>query len=206
MQLLLIRHALPARIERTDGVPADPPLTDLGWAQARAMAGWLAAETLDALYVSPLQRARQTAQPLSDALGLDAIVIDGVAEYDRHDQTYIPIEEMRAMHRDGTGDHWKKLLADTISDERKLWRQEIVTVVEELVAAHRGHNVAIVCHGGVINAYVTHILGVEKPMVFEPSYTSLNRIAAAGSGERTVLTLNEAPWLRNLPSPERAPV
>jgi probable phosphoglycerate mutase len=52
----------------------------------------------------------------------------------------------------------------------------------------------------VINAYVTHVLGIEKPMVYEPRYTSVNRVAAASSGERTVLTLNEAPWLRDLPT------
>ena len=33
MELLLIRHALPIRIENTDGRPADPPLSALGHLQ-----------------------------------------------------------------------------------------------------------------------------------------------------------------------------
>lgn len=200
VQLLLIRHALPQRVEREDGSAADPPLADLGWAQSRAMARWLAAERFDALYVSPLQRARQTAHPLAEVTGLEPVVVDDVAEYDRHDSTYIPIEDLRSARDGKDAERWKALLADTISDERKRWRDEIVAAIEELVSRHRGHNVAVVCHGGVINAYVTHVLGVEKPMVYEPMYTSVNRIVAASSGERSVLTLNEAPWLRDLPA------
>ncbi|MCC6436590.1 MAG: histidine phosphatase family protein [Acidimicrobiales bacterium] len=200
MELLLIRHALPVRVEREDGGAADPPLAELGSAQARRMAAWLAPERLHALYVSPLQRARQTAQSLAEVSGLEPVVVDGVAEYDRHDSVYIPIEDLRAARDDKDAERWKALIADTISDERKRWRDEVVASMEEIVGRHRGHNVAVVCHGGVINAYVTHVLGVEKPMVYEPKYTSVNRIVAASSGERSVLTLNEAPWLRELPT------
>jgi probable phosphoglycerate mutase len=209
VELLLIRHALPRRVERDDGQAADPPLAELGWAQARAMAAWLSVEHLDALYVSPMQRARQTAQPLAQATGLEPAVQDLLAEYDRHDPVYIPIEDLRAGRSQLESDRWNQLLADTLSDERKEWRGEIVTAMEGLIQRHRGHNVAVVCHGGVINAYITHVLGVDKPMVYEPRYTSVNRVAAASSGERTVLTLNEAPWLRDLPtvsaSARRAP-
>jgi probable phosphoglycerate mutase len=54
-----------------------------------------------------------------------------------------------------------------------------------------------VCHGGVINAYLTHILGIEDPSgFFYPNYTSIHRVAAARSGERSVLTINETAHLR----------
>lgn len=199
VELLLIRHALPVRVERTDGAAADPELAELGWVQSRAMSRWLANERIDALYVSPLQRARQTAQPLADALQLEPVVLDAVAEYDRHESTYIPIEELKAMQRAGTHDGWQRLLADSSTDERRAWRSDVAEALEAVIGRHRGHNVAVVCHGGVINAYVTHILNVDNPLVYEPKYTSVNRIVAASSGERTVLTLNEAPWLRDLP-------
>ncbi len=188
-------------VERADGLPADPALTDLGHRQARAMADWLAAEHVQALYVSPLQRARQTAQPLAAVSGRPAVTLDGVAEYDRLHAAYVPIEELKARNRDGDGEGWSALLAGGRSEERHRWRSEVVAVIEEVVLAHRGHKVAVVCHGGVINAYVTHILGIHHPLVYEPYYTSINRVVAATTGERTVATLNEAPWLRDLPNP-----
>lgn len=169
------------------------------------MAQWLASETLHALYVSPLQRALQTAQPLSEGRDLPVSVVDGVAEYDRLHPTYVPIEVLKTRNREGDGDGWATLLAGGRSGERHRWRDDVVAVLEELVLAHRGHKVAVVCHGGVINAYVTHILGIHQPLVYEPYYTSINRVVAATTGERTVATLNEAPWLRDLPAPTSPP-
>ncbi len=60
MELLLIRHALPIRREFVDG-PADPDLSLDGHAQAQHLATYLSSEHLDAIYASPLRRARQTA-------------------------------------------------------------------------------------------------------------------------------------------------
>ncbi|MCH8132928.1 MAG: histidine phosphatase family protein [Myxococcales bacterium] len=51
MQLILIRHALPERVESVGGTPADPPLSEVGRAQAEKLAAWLADERVDALYV-----------------------------------------------------------------------------------------------------------------------------------------------------------
>lgn len=53
---------------------ADPPLTDLGRAQARAAARSLGA--LDAIFSSDLQRAADTAEIISAELGIGPVVID----------------------------------------------------------------------------------------------------------------------------------
>src|SRR4051794_36756058 len=95
MELLLIRHGLPIRVEDADG-PANPPLSVTGVAQADALAAWLAPLGVDALYTSPLRRAQETAAPLGAALGLEPVVDAGVEEYDAHLPEYIPIEELRA--------------------------------------------------------------------------------------------------------------
>jgi probable phosphoglycerate mutase len=56
----------------------------------------------------------------------------------------------------------------------------------------------VVCHGGVIAGYLTHILGLVEPHgFFYPNYTSIHRVAAARSGERTIVTLNETSHLRS---------
>ena len=59
MELLLIRHGLPERIEGADG-PADPVLTEEGRRQADLLAGWLAHEPIDHVLSSTLRRARET--------------------------------------------------------------------------------------------------------------------------------------------------
>ncbi len=64
MDLLLIRHALPVRIDGGDG-PADPELSDEGRRQAGALADWLADEQIDVMVASPLPRAQETAAPLA---------------------------------------------------------------------------------------------------------------------------------------------
>lgn len=200
MDLLLIRHAQPLRVEKLEGA-ADPALTDLGHRQAAAMAGWLAEEPFDAIYVSPLVRARQTARPLGELHALEPIVVDGLAEFDRDERTYIPIEEMKNGATPADRQRWLDLLANNNSAGRRAWRAQVVVAVEELVEQNRGRRIAAVCHGGVINAYTSHVMGIEAPMFFEPEYTSVHRVLAASSGVRSIVTLNEAPFLRGLPTP-----
>jgi probable phosphoglycerate mutase len=195
MELLLIRHALPVRRENAVG-PADPELSEAGHAQARLLAEYLGTEHLDAVYASPLRRARQTAAPLADAKQLEVVIEDGVAEYDRNADSYVPVEELKAAN----DPRWQEILAkggqfDDVTPEE--FQGLVVTSVEKLVAAHAGHKIAVVCHGGVINAYLAHVLGLADPTgFFYPNYTSIHRIAAARSGERSILSINETAHLR----------
>jgi len=194
MELLLIRHALPVRRENVDG-PADPMLSEAGHAQARLLADYLATETIDALYASPLQRAQQTAEPIAQQSGLTITLEDGVAEYDRHADWYVPVEELKAAN----DPRWKQLLEGNLFDDiaPAEFQGRVVTTIERLIDAHAGAKIAVVCHGGVINAYVAHILGLDDPSgFFYPNYTSIHRIVAARSGERSLVTLNETAHLR----------
>lgn len=51
MELVLVRHGLPMRVENeVGGPPADPSLSEVGREQARLVADWLAAEGYDAVY------------------------------------------------------------------------------------------------------------------------------------------------------------
>ena len=64
MELLLIRHGLPLRVDEGDTTgPADPALADLGLRQANDLVTWLAPERIDAIWCSPMRRARETAAP-----------------------------------------------------------------------------------------------------------------------------------------------
>ena len=198
MELLLIRHALPVRIEGEEGTAADPALAELGHDQAHALADYLSGEHIDVLYVSPLRRARQTAEPVSAKLGLEAIVDDELAEFDRHSHFYIPIEELR----EEKDERWDDMIAGRWGDDGEVdpatFKAVVVEAVERVIAAHRGQTVAIVCHGGVINAYFAHLLGLEFPMFFEPTYTSISRVLASSGGQRQVKSINEHAHVRSL--------
>lgn len=196
MEILLIRHALPVRVEKQDGTPADPPLSDEGHGQAAKLAAWLGGESLDAIYASPMRRARETAAPLEAALGLSARVEPGVVEMDAQSHVYVPMEELKAMDREA----WLEAVRGGIYAEIDLpaFRRNVTVTLERIVADHRGERVAVVCHGGVINAWAGAVLGLpEEPFFFlDAGYTSISRFLVASSGERSLLSLNETAHLR----------
>ena len=84
-EIILVRHgaselALPgAPFPLVDG-RSDPNLSDVGFEQARAVAARLAGEGIKRLFVTPLRRTRQTADPLARATGLEPTVIEEFAE------------------------------------------------------------------------------------------------------------------------------
>jgi probable phosphoglycerate mutase len=77
------------------------------------------------------------------------------------------------------------------------FRKRIVASIEALITAHSGHRIAIVCHGGVINQYLAHVLGISTNVgFFYHAYTSIHRVSASRGGVRSVLSLNETAHLR----------
>jgi broad specificity phosphatase PhoE len=196
MELMLIRHALPERQEVSVG-PADPELTPEGNAQAERLADYLASERIDAVYTSPMRRARETAAPFGHRLGLEPVVVDDVAEWDRNSSEYIPIEQLKAQgdprFHEILGNQWNG--ADPIEE----FEARVESALEELVARHAGDRIAVVCHGGVINLYLSIVLGLSEQRTgfFYPNYTSIHRVAASRSGVRSIVTVNETSHLRN---------
>lgn len=196
MELILVRHALPERREVTDG-PADPELSPQGHQQAERMAEYLGRERIDALYTSPLRRAKETAAPLALALDMPAVVVDDVAEWDRNSSEYVPIEQLKAendpRYLEVIGHQWDG--ADPIED----FEARVLGALDQLVADHAGDTICVVCHGGVINLYLAVVLELsgERTGFFYPNYTSIHRVAASRSGVRSIITINETSHLRN---------
>ncbi|MDP1672576.1 MAG: histidine phosphatase family protein [Burkholderiales bacterium] len=56
------------------------PLNERGWAQARAAAARLASGDIDAIWCSPLQRARNTARCVTEVLGIEPVIVAELAE------------------------------------------------------------------------------------------------------------------------------
>ena len=195
MEIVLVRHGLPLRVELETGI-ADPELAAEGHEQAAKMAAYLGVEDVEAVYVSPLRRALETASPLCKVLGLEAVVSEGVAEFDRNSREYVPVEELRATN----DPRWEKLLRgewDGVDEDPSIFKARVVATVEDMIARHPGGRVVVVCHGGVINQYLAHVLGIETHIgFFYPKYTSIHRVMAARSGQRSIVSINEASHLR----------
>ncbi|MGB3733605.1 MAG: histidine phosphatase family protein [Ilumatobacter sp.] len=195
MELLLIRHGLPIRRELTEGI-ADPELAPDGLAQAALLGEYLASEHLDAVYASSLRRAQQTAEPVVVGRDLELRIEPDVAEFDKDSPEYVPVEELKANN----DPRWQAMLDGTMEgmEDHEVFARRSIAGVDRIIDAHRGHRVAVVCHGGVINAYLSHILGLDPGQrgFFYPNYTSIHRVAAASSGERSVVTVNETTHLR----------
>src|SRR5438132_1577928 len=156
MELVFVRHALPLRIDSSEG-PADPALAPSGWKQAEAVADWLRSEELHGIIASPSRRARETAAPLADARGLEPVVDADLAEFDEGATHYVPFEDLRAL-----GDERGQAVARGefyCSDVDPVqFRRRIVDRLEEIVVAHPGQRLVVFTNAGIINAYVGHIL------------------------------------------------
>jgi broad specificity phosphatase PhoE len=82
MRLYLVRHAQPAWANAEGRADLDPPLTEAGRAQARRTAelGARRFGGVSRLWVSPAVRARETAEPMIPALGLEPEIVQDFRE------------------------------------------------------------------------------------------------------------------------------
>ena len=99
------------------------------------------------------------------------------------------MEELKATN----DPRWQEMLDGTWHASLEIdpfeFRDGVCTAIERIITAHPSQKVAIVCHGGVINAYLSRILDLDDPTgFFYPNYTSIHRVMAARSGERSILT------------------
>jgi probable phosphoglycerate mutase len=196
VDLVLVRHAEPVTIAagEVEG-PADPPLTAAGVEQAERLAAWLAHERVDALVASPQRRALETAAPVARALGLEVQTVEGLAEYDWRVDHYIPTEQLMrsgdARFQAMLDGRWEEFGGDPPEE----FTARVCAAVDDLVARHPGRRVVAVCHGGVINCAVAQVIGLDRLLWFQPAYASIHRIAAARTGARSLVALNETAHL-----------
>jgi probable phosphoglycerate mutase len=198
VEIVLVRHALPVRIDATpDGAPADPGLAEAGIEQAARVAGALSHDKVDALYSSPSRRAIETAAPLAASLGLEPLLEPGIAEFDAGDPSYVPVEELRAAN----DPRWQRLVAGDLYSagiDPLAFRARVVEAVDRIAAMHPGGRAVLVSHSGSINAYAGHVVGEERAIWFAPAYCSITRIAVARTGRTGIVSLNETGHVRDL--------
>ena len=205
-RLYLVRHARPDysstdRIEGPLGHHYDPPLGELGLDQAERLADRLQLLPRPAaVYASNLRRAQQTARVYAERIGMPVVVRDDLSEWYAGDWEAKDFEQIFIDHPEAI---------DLFRNQRSAWhlapggepadafRRRCVDAIESIIAAHADDagDVVVVAHGGVINAYFSHILAIRhQDMFFLPENTSLNTVVIRGD-ERLAWFLSDASHL-----------
>jgi 2,3-bisphosphoglycerate-dependent phosphoglycerate mutase len=206
VRLLLIRHGRPDFTSREftqtpRGRQWDPSLDEKGLEQADALASrLLIMDRPVALAVSPLRRCRQTIEPYLLSAGLDAQVTPDLGE------VYVGNWEGMGFEEIVSGD---EELARRFREQEAMFslapggeggpalRRRVIPAIEQTLDGVNDGVVVAVTHGGVINAYLGHIMGIPHDMFFLPDHTSINTIRVEGD-RREMVFLND---IRHLTDP-----
>ena len=192
MELILVRHGRPEHVENAAGA-ADPVLSEIGREQAECTADLLIGAGIDHIVTSPMRRAAQTAAPLSERLDLVPEIIEGLAEFDRHESSYVPAE----IRRETDPESFYVDPMDGIGDDVHDFVEAVTTNFRSVIADNPGRTVVAFCHGMVTSVWFAHVLGlVGGPTQFVPDYCGVSRFLASTSHDAiTVRSFNEVSHL-----------
>ena len=149
----LLGHAIAGRMS---GVS----LNAVGRAQAERLAERLASVPFQAVFSGPLERTRETAQPLARRLGLPLHICEEIGELDFGDWTGRTLAELADLpgwqpfnaYRSGTRIPGGELMVEA--------QTRMVVAMERLRAQYPGGHLALVSHGDILKAALAYYLGV----------------------------------------------
>ena len=143
-RLFLVRHGeTDANLNRLVHGVTETPLNETGRAQATATAQLMAGRRWDALYASPLSRARETARIIGAATGFGEPTIEPrLIEQDYGSAEGMTEDELVAQFPDWDDVPGREKNAAVV--------ERIMPALAEIGDRHPGQDVIVVCHGGVI--------------------------------------------------------
>ena len=200
-RMYLVRHAQSEgnRGEYT-GPDEDPPLSEVGRDQARRLAQRFARQRVDAVYSSPLRRTQETARAIAGAANLKVRTLDDLREVDlgqaQTDYEAFTEEDARSL-RDRVANQptWDSFPG---SEGSAAARRRVVAAMDSAIEECAGKRVAVVTHGGVIQTYVSLVLGLERDFVFYAFNAGITSIRAQGD-RRVIWRLNDVAHLDGMP-------
>jgi probable phosphoglycerate mutase len=210
-ELLIIRHGETDwnRALRFQG-QIDVPLNANGREQARRLALRLQQEPIDLLVSSDLQRAQQTAAPVSSLRALPVAALHaGLREQSFGVLEGLDAPTIRQRHPD-LWQQWLRFDADAALPEGESTRSfhaRVLAMLQELAEAHAGRRVAVVTHGGVLDMVwrTVHGLPLSGPRECPIPNTGINRLRWRG-GALEILQWADDAHLAGLPEqPGTAP-
>lgn len=191
-EFLLIRHGDNDFLGHTlAGWMPGIHLNENGRAQAEWIADRLLHVPIRAIYSSPLERARETAEPLARRLGLEIRISDALGEVHLGEWTGRAFDELR------NDPQWRRFNsfrsgARIPGGETMIeFQQRMLAAMEAIRREHPEGTVAVVSHGDPIRAVLCHYLGMPLDLIhrleIEPASVSVIRL---GDDWAQVLRIN----------------
>lgn len=178
--------------ERFTGRADGAPLSAAGERQARALGERLAPERVAAVYSSPRERTRQTAEAVASPHGIAIETADALDEIDLGGWTGARMADLEGAPdfvrwneaRDETTPPGGECMASVADRAERFAR--------EMAARHEGETILLVSHADVIRAFVCRVLGLtfRNFWRFEIGPASVTRMLFGAWGGK-LLSLNE---------------
>lgn len=199
--ILLVRHGqTPTTGINLPGRAKGLHLSDVGQAQAAAVAERLdAIKTIDAIYASPLERARETAMPLAKRRKQVVRIEKGLLECDFGDWTGGALKDLAKKPEWATVQRYPSGFRFPNGESFTEMQSRIVGALAKLRAKHEGGVVVAVSHADPIKAAVADALGTHLDLFqrITISTCSVTAIAYGPMGPH-VLTVNDTGALGKL--------
>ena len=150
---------------RTEGVP----LTEIGEQQAQHTAELLEHMNISAIYSSPIQRAKHTAEIVGKHNSLDVTTDDRLIELDMGKFTGVPYDEIFTSHGNVFMKFYNGELeiahngVETFSEVKK----RVLGIVDHVIEKHPNENVVLVTHMDPIKAMLSTIVDLSPTNLFE---------------------------------------
>ena len=197
-RLLLVRHGeVETRYQKKFGGWIDMNLSPNGRRQARILADYLRHKTLDAIYASPMKRVQQTVAPTLKLNGHAQTILDGLREINFGDWTGLGWQEVEDRFKFRSHEWLEQIQYHGVpkGESARVFRHRVEPCLRRIIARHRGQNVAIFCHGGVIRMMLAILLQLPLPKTnhFDIEYAGVTQVALHPHMAEIEL-LNFTPW------------
>ncbi len=186
-ELVLIRHGETDmnRELRFQG-QVNVGLNAIGLEQARRLAARMTGEKADAVYVSDLLRAQQTARPIAVQLALQPVPDTGLREQNFGRVDGMRVDDIKEQLPEAW-EGWLRFEEDYCMPEGETTRQfheRVMHSVYRMVAAHPDQTLVVITHGGVLDMIyrTARSLGLNGPRQSEIPNAGVNRIKVREGG------------------------
>jgi broad specificity phosphatase PhoE len=218
MRFTLVRHAQPEWVRDGRNID-DPPLTEVGRAQAEHLGRRFRGERIDTLLVSTLLRARQTAEPIADALGVEPELCPWLEEMRNPEFEGTPAQYVQDLFRTQRGKSPEELWdglpgGESFHDFHRRVTQGVQAFLEKAGSerirdepaqwqlADPGHHVVIVAHAGTDAVAIGYLLGIppvpwewERFVKFHASVSTVDPIDISGCHAYSLTMLSDVAHL-----------
>ena len=191
--VLLVRHGqTPTTGKVLPGRAPGLHLADEGRAQADIAAERIGAlKRVDAIYSSPLERAKETAAPIAKARELRTKIDRGLFECDFGEWTGSELKKLMKLPEWGTVQRAPSTFRFPGGESFTEMQTRMVSTLDRLRLAHPGGTIVCVSHADTIKAAVAHALGThidlfQRIVISPASVTAI----AWGPGGPVVLAVN----------------